>query len=191
MQSKRLRSRVRFVPRPSYGNRSQKNGSLFLTTKQLTNMFYKSRFNRDNLHDLVPGEDIDDSYHYRIYNKTDLIELMALFCEFFEWAINAKNISKVYVTKDLTLERETVLPRVKYATPVDEQHTHGECKAGEYYVTPGRYMWKLWVDGDTFQKMKALQKKDPEILKIREQLIPEMEEKNRNAKRKDKDKPTN
>lgn len=174
------------MPKLNKGRENPKNGSKYITLIQLIDMFYVSHFNRDNMHDLAEGEDIDDSHLYRIYNKSDVKELMALFFQFFEWAINEKNIGKVYLTKDITLVRESTLPRVKYATVIDEQHLPGECKAGEYYITRGRYVWRLWIDGETFSKMKELQSRDPEFAKLREDLIPEMEEKNKNAKHKDR-----
>ena len=177
---------MRFVAKENKteGKFSKKNGSRFITLSQLVDMFYVSRFNRDNLHDLVEGEDIDNSRKYRIFNKADVKELMEVFCDFFEWVINAKNIGKIYITKDISLVRESTLPRLKYATGMDEVYLPNECKAGEYYITHGRYMWRLWIEGDTFQKMKELWMKDPEFLKTREELTPEMEERNKNAKSK-------
>ena len=147
-------------------------------------MFYTSRFNRDNLHDPAEGEDIDNSYKYRIYNKSDIKELMTHFLPFFEWAINAKNLSRIYLTDDITLIREATPPRIKYATTMDEKYAPGQCKAGEYYITNGRYSWKMWVEGETFERMRDLWMEDPEYTEIRDKLIPEMEEKNKNAKSK-------
>lgn len=175
------------MPNKVKGTINKKNGSMYVTRNHLVDMFYVSRFNRDNLHDLVEGEDIDNSRHYRLYNKSDVKELMSLFFSFFEWVINAKNLSKIYLTDDITLIRESTLPRVKYATMVDEQHMPDECRAGEYYITRGRYIWRLWIEGETFQKMKELYSVDPEFIKLREDLIPEMEEKNKNAKQKNRE----
>lgn len=170
------------MPNSKVRKKNPKNGSIYISMNHLVDMFYTSRFNRDNMHDLAEGEDIDNSTKHRIYNKGDVKELMSLFGEFFEWAINAKDLGRIYLSKDTMLVRETVLPRVKYATVMDEYHLPGECKAGEYYITPGRYTWKLWVTGEPFKEMKNLWLRDPEILKRKEELIPEMEEKNAKKK---------
>lgn len=169
------------------GKTTKKNGSIYITLNKLVDMFYVSRFNRDNLHDPAEGEDIDNSYKYRIYNKKDVKEMLAIFAEFFGWAINEKNISKLYITKDITLYRESVPPKIKYATKMDEVFKHGEVKAGDYYLTPGKYMWRLWIEGDTLDRMRELQESDSEFIRIKEELTPEMEEKNKNAKSKDTD----
>ena len=168
-----------------YGKTTKKNGSSYVTLNQMADMFYVSRFNRDNLHDPAEGEDINDSRKYRIYNKKDVKELLAVFAEFFQWVINEKNISKIYFSKDITMVRESTPPKIKYATGMDEVYLPGECKAGEYYITTGRYVWRFWVEGETFQKMRELWKNDSEFLRIKEELTPVMEEKNRNVKAKD------
>lgn len=168
------------------GKFSKKNGSRYVTLSQLVDMFYVSRFNRDNLHGLDEGEDIDNSRKHRVYNKSDVKELMIVFMEFFEWVVNEKNLGKIYLSDNVTLVRESTPPRIKYATKMDELcKPEGGCKAGEYYVTCGRYVWQMWLEGDAFKKMKELWMKDPEFTDIREKLIPEMEEKNKNAKSKD------
>lgn len=154
-----------------------------VTMGKLVDMYFVSRFNRDNLHDPAEGEDIDNSRLHRIYNKKDIKELMSSFCEFFEWVINEKDISKIYISKNMSLIRESSPPRLKYATKFDEICTNNQCKAGEYYITNGRYNWKLWVEGETFEKMKNLWMRDPEFIRMREELVPEMEEKNKNARK--------
>lgn len=174
------------MPNKPEGKTSKKNGSKYITLSKLVDMFYVSHFNRDNLHDLLDGEEYDNSRKYRLYNKVDVKELVDLFLEFFEWAINAKNISKIYLTRDITLIRESTLPRIKYATEMDVACTPDDCKVGEYYITRGKYMWRLWIEGDTFQKMKELWQKDPEFINKREELTPELEEKNKNAKSKNR-----
>ena len=177
------------MPRKAEARVNQKNGSKYFTLNRLVDRFFKSRFNRDNLHDAAEGEDVNNSKLYRLYNKQDLLDISQLFAEFFEWVLNEENISRLYISNDLTLIRESTLPRVKYATPVDEMQLPGECKAGEYYITRGRYIWRMWVEGETFEKMKELSRRDPEFIKIREELIPEMEEKNKNVRERSKDKP--
>ena len=91
---------------------NEKDGSLYLSVKQLASLFFRSRFNRDNLNDLMKDEDIDDSSHSRIYNKKDIEELSALYAEFFEWVINAKNVSRIYITPNVVLKRTKKLPRL-------------------------------------------------------------------------------
>lgn len=165
------------------GRRNKKNGSRYVTLSQLVDMFYVSRFNRDNLHGLDEGEDIDNSRKHRIYNKSDVKELMEIFFEFFEWAVNEKNIGKIYMTKNISFIRNSIMPRLKYATKMDEICLYGGgCKAGEYYITNGRYTWQMYVEGDMYQKMKELWEKDPEFVQKKKELIPELEEKNKNAK---------
>ena len=168
---------------------NQKNGSLYITLSQLIDVFYTSRFNRDSLHSLVEGEDIDNSIKHRLYNKRDLKELMPLFIEFLEWVINEKNLGKIYLSKDLTLVRESTLPSLRYTTKFDEK-AFKRNKEGEYYISTGKYRWMMYVTGDTFAKMKELWLKDPQFEEIIKELTPKMEEKNKNAKPKDPDKPT-
>ena len=166
---------------------NKKTGALYVTMRQLAGMFYVSRFNRDNMHDLEEGEDIDNSRKHRIYNKGELEELMVVFGEFFEWAINKKNLQKVYISKGLTLERTSVFPRIKYASGFDAK-INPDCVAGEYYITKGKYHWDLWLDKELYQEMQQLWLNDPAYLEKRQELIPELEEKNRNAKSKNTDK---
>lgn len=174
------------MPRTAEGKRNPNSGARYVTLNQLVDMFYVSRFNRDNMHDLAEGENIDDSHKYRLYAKKDLKELIPLFVDFFQWVINEKNLGRIYLTDDIKLIRESTMPRLKYATGFDEQYDPTQCKAGEWYVTNGRYVWRLWIEGDTFKKMKELWMKDPEFIKKRAELRPEMEERNRNAKSRNK-----
>ena len=133
-----------------------KSGSRSITINKLVDMFYTSKFNRDNLHDPAEGEDINNSRKYRLYNKKDVKELMSLFCEFFQYALIEENLAKIYITKDITLVRDTTMPRLKYANGFDEQYNPELCKAGEWYVTNGRYNWKLWIEGDTFKALREI-----------------------------------
>lgn len=180
---------MRSVASKPKGLVNKKNGSLYVTLGHLIDMFYVSRFNRDNKHDPAKDEDIDNSYKYRIYNKSDVKELMKLFMDFFEWVINEKNIGKIYLSKNLTLLRDVTLPRIKYANAMDAKY-NPECTEGEYYITHGRYEWRLWLDNEAYDKMREIVVKDPELIKRTEELIPLLEEKNKNAKSKSKDKPT-
>ena len=162
--------------------------SRYVTVNMLVDMFYTSRFNRDNMHDAAEGEDINNSRRHRLFNKKDIKELMSLFCEFFQEALIEENLGKIYITKDITLVRDTTAPRLKYANGFDEQYNPDLCKAGEWYVTTGRYNWKLWIDGDTFKRIKSHWMEDPMLIEKREELRPEMEERNKKiAERKHKD----
>lgn len=169
---------------------NKKNGSIMLSLNQLVDLFYVSRFNRDNLHSLEDGEDIDDSRKHRIYNKSSVKELMALFVDFFEWVINAKNISKVRITNDITLIRESTLPKIRRANAFEEKAIKNGSKAGEYYITHGKYIWRLWIDGETYKKMSELRINDPEFIAEIEKLTPVMEEKNKDVRAKNKSKST-
>ena len=160
----------------------RKEGQYYLTLGQFVDFFYTSRFNRDNLHGLAEGEDIDNSIKHRIYNKKDVKELLEVIGEFLEWLIIEKNVARIRISKDITIMRETTLPRIKYATGLDERYTSNECKEGEYYITNGRYNWTLRIEGETFEKMRDKWKNDPNLVKIKEDLVPELEEKNRNAR---------
>lgn len=165
---------------------NKKDGSIYLSIKQLAEKFFYSRFNRDNMHDPAPGEDIDNSKLYRIYNKADIVELIELFMQYFEWAINAENISRVYLTDNIMLRRDSTYPKIKLATPVDANRLSKLCKAGEYYITRGRYNWTMWLDGDAYQKMIELKLADPEFNRIIKELTPELEVKNAERRNKDK-----
>lgn len=164
---------------------NKRNGSKEWTIGQLVDRFYTSRFNRDNLFDPKPGEDIENSIKHRLYNKSDVKELMKVFAEFFIWAINAENIGKIYLSKEVVLVRESKLPRLKKANNIDAQYLGDKVEPGKYYITDGRYAWLLWLTGDTFKKMQELRALDPEFIAAKEQLLPEMEERNKNANKKD------
>lgn len=181
---------------PRNNGLTTRKNSKFVTVNMLVDMFYTSRFNRDNMHDLAEGEDINNSRKHRLYNKKDIKELLSHFCEFFQDALISENLGKVYVSEDLTLVRDATMPRVKYANSFDENYNPDICKAGEWYVTTGRYNWKLYVDGETFKQLRQLWRKDPVLMEKREELRPIVEEKNaklkaegknKNAESKDKD----
>lgn len=165
---------------------SKKNGSKYLSLSQIVDGFYPSRFNRDNLCDPDKGEDIDNSIKHRLYNKKDVKELMGLLAQYFEWAINTKNISRVYLTDNIMLIRDSKLPRIKYATDIDVKCLgEDKCKPGEYYITDGNYAWSMWLTGDAYKAMQALRDSDPEFIQVKKELQPLLEEKNKNAKSKD------
>ena len=159
-----------------------KSGGLYVTLNQLVKMFYVSRFNRDNMHDPAENEDIDNSRKYRIYNLVDVKELLNVFIEFCEWAFNEKNISRLYLSPNLTLNRESLGPKLKYATGLEEMYTNMGYKNGEYYITDGKYNWVLNVKGEPYTKMKELWLKDPVFAQKKEELRPIMEEKNAKSK---------
>lgn len=168
---------------------NKKNGSQYWTLNNLVDKFYTSKFNRDNMHDPAPGEDINDSRLYRIYNKSDVKDLIHLLADYFEWAIGEENVSKLYITDNITLERETRLPTVRRANIVDELRSPervktGEIKAGKLYVTRGKYAWVMNLTGGTFQKMRELQYKDPEFIEKYEELQKSVDERNKNDDRK-------
>lgn len=162
----------------------QQNGSKYVTLKQLVKKFYVSRFNRDNMHDPAEGEDINNSRKFRIYNLSDVRDLMEIFIDYCEWAINEENISRINLSENLILIREATEPKLRYATSLDAKYIHKNCKEGQYYITDGRYDWILYVKGEPFAKMKEMWMKDPVFLQRKEELKPIMEEKNKNAKSK-------
>lgn len=162
---------------------NKNNGSRYFTLNSLVDRFYTSRFNRDNKHGLSEGEDIDNSKIHRIYNKGDVKDLLHSFFDFFEWVINAENISKVYLTRNLLLERESKMPTVRRANIVDELRSPNRAKAGELYVTRGKYIWTLWLSGDAYEKMRELQHKDPEYMAKYAELQKSVDERNANDKK--------
>lgn len=160
---------------------NKKNGSRYVSIKQLVDIFYTSRFNRDQYHGLAEGEDIDNSRLYRLYNKSDLLELMELLAQFFEWAIIEKNIGKIYITKDLCLIRESSKPRLKKANFIDVQRLGDKVEDGKYYITSGKYKYSLFFTDEAFERLKKLQENDIEFIQTIEELKPLLEEKNADA----------
>ena len=155
---------------------NKKNNSQYWTLNTLVDRFYTSRFNRDNMHCLNAGEDIDNSRAYRVYNKGDVKELIQLFTDYLAWVINAENVSKIRLSEDIALIRETKTPKLKRANIVDEIITNGRVKAGQLYVTNGKYAWTMFLSGDTYEKMTELTTKDPELARLREEAQKRLEE---------------
>ena len=178
---------MRFVKNLSRREIKQQNGSKYVTLRQLVKKFYVSRFNRDNMHDPAEGEDINNSRKYRIYNMCDVQELLETFISYCEWAVNEENISRINLSTNLILIRESVDPKLKYVTALDSMYTRKDCEKGQYYITDGRYDWTLCVKGEPLTKMKELWMKDPTFIKKKEELKPIMEERNKNAKSKHTD----
>ena len=176
------------MPASDIVGKKKKNGSVTITGKQLAYMFYRSKFNRDNLCGTEDGEDINDSCKHRLYANNDLKEIMNLFFDFLTWALTSKNISRVNFTNGMSLIREETEPRVKYITRYEQNVIKNGRKAGEYYITNGRYEWKLWFGGQSFEDLKNLWMNDPCFIKKREELAPILEEKNKNVREKNKDK---
>ena len=152
------------------------NGAKKWTLNSLVDRFYTSRFNRDNLHDPAEGEDIDNSRLYRLYNKSDVKELMHIFFEYFEWVVSEENLCKVYLTKNMSFIRETRLPTVKRANIVDEIRSPNRAKAGELYVTRGKYLWTIYFSGEPHEKQRELQFSDPEFIAKYEELQKKVDE---------------
>lgn len=161
---------------PKYSN---KNGSQYLTIGEMGDLFYRSKFNHDPLCDFEEGEDPDNSTKHRLYNKKDVIAVMKAFFEFFGWAIADKNISRVYLANGLTLIRESRLPVLRKANLADVKRKNGSVELGEYYITQGKYSWKLWTEGEIMDRLKELQKTDPEFIAAREKKQIEIEERNK------------
>lgn len=161
---------------------NKKNGSKLWGINQLVDRFHKSSYNRDNSYALEPGEDINNSSRHRLYNKGDVKELLKIFAEFFQWIINEDNVSKIYITKDITLIRESKLPRIKMATCVDVQRFGDKVEDGKYYITDGKYAWSMWLTGDAFKAMQKLRDSDPEFINQKKELQPVVEEKNKHVK---------
>lgn len=159
----------------------RKDGSKSLTLKQLVGIFYTSRFNRDNFHDPAPGEDINHSIKYRMYNKSDVLELMRIFVDFLEDAFISENISKIMLSKELVLRRETRMPRIKRANQCDITNRKSDdgLKVGELYVTRGKYIWYLDFDGELLEKSRKIRDADPEIIKKKKELLKEIDERNK------------
>ena len=159
--------------------KSKKNGSEYWTINALVDRFYTSRFNRDNLHDPSPGEDIKNSRSHRLYNKSDIHDIAHLFSEFIEWVLPEENISKLYLSDNLTLVRKTRYPKIKRANSVDASRLNGKVQIGELYVTRGKYYWVVETGSDFTQIMYDLKNKDPEVAAKYAELEKEVEERNR------------
>lgn len=168
----------------------KKNGSTFWTLKELVGRFYKSRFNRDNMHDPKENENIDNSMYYRLYTKGDILEIVQNFAQFLEWVIIEENIGRIYLTDNIKIKRESKMPNIRRANIIDQIKTKGRATIGEQYVTHGRYDWVLEITGDPWYQLRQIQEKDPEFIAKREELQKVVEERNRNEKAKRGDKPT-
>ena len=149
-------------------------------------MFYRSKFNRDNLCGPEEGEDIDNSCRHRLYRKEDLTEIVTQFFDFLVWALTTQDIGRVSFTDNMDLFRDDTEPRVKYATKFDEKAIKNGSKAGEYYITPGRFEWKIWFKGQAFDDLKNLWLNNKAYQAKREELKPLLEEKNKIAREKNK-----
>lgn len=159
----------------------KKDGSKSLTIKQLVARFYTSKFNRDNLHDPAPNEDINNSMKYRLYNKTDVLELMRIFIDFLEYTFVTDNISKIMLSKDLAMRRETKMPRIKRANKCDitNRKIDDGLKEGELYLTRGKYVWYLDFGGELLESLRKLRDVDPVIIDKKKELQKEIEERNK------------
>lgn len=165
-------------------NVNTNNGSNYFTLKELISKFYKSKFNRDNCHDLGKNEDINNSARYRLYAKSDIAEIIQNFAEYIEWAIVEENIGRVCFTKDIRLARKSKLPVIKTANKLGQRLTNGRSSAGEQFVTHGKYIWRLEITGELRKRLKEVENNDPEIKARREELQKEVEERNKNEKAK-------
>ena len=174
---------MRFMPYNETGKISKKNGSKYWTLNRMVDRFYCSRFNRDNLHGLAEGEDIDNSRSHRLFNKADIKELLHLFFDFMEWVIPEENLSKIYLTDNMMLNRSSKLPTVRRSNIVDQIKTKGLRPIGELYVTNGRYIWTLEMTGSLWERHREVQAKDPEFIAKREELQKSVEERNRNERK--------
>lgn len=168
------------MPYNETGKISKKNGSKYWTLNRMVDRFYYSRFNRDNLHDPAEGEDIDNSRTHRLFNKTDIKELLHLFFDYMEWVIPEENVSKIYFTENMMLNRSSRLPTIRRSNIVDQIKTKGQRKIGELYVTNGRYVWTMEMTGSLWERHRDVQAKDPEFIAKREELQKIVEERNRN-----------
>ena len=159
---------------------NKKNNSQYWYLPRLVDRFYYSHFNRDPLCGLEEGEEYDDSRQHRLYNKSDVKEVLELFFKFLEWIIPEENLGKLYLSDCISLERVSKLPTVRRATIVDVIKTKGKAKDRELYVTHGRYTWKMNVTGDMYERQKKLRDTDPEFIAKKEELQKSVDERNKN-----------
>ena len=159
---------------------NKKNGSQYWFLNRLIDRFYTSRFNRDSLCGLEEGEDIDNSRKNRLYNKSDVKEVLELFFKYLEWVIPEENIGKIYLSDCIEIERCPSLPRIKKANIVDVIMSNNRAKEGELYITYGKYNWRLNVTGEMFDRLREVQEKDPEFIERREELQKALDERNKN-----------
>lgn len=158
---------------------NKNNGSKYWTLGELADRFYTSRFNHDEMHDWGEDEDIDNSRQHRLYNKGDTKNLIKKFAAYFEWVLCEENLSRIYITDNITLIRESKLPKVRRANRTDVIRRKGDVKAGEYYVTQGKYSWLMWTKGELMDRMREVQAKDPEFIERVEIKKIEAEERNK------------
>ena len=151
------------------------------TINQLISRMYTSRFNRDMEVPLFKDEEFDNSKKSRIYNKKDMLDLIKLFFDFFEWVIVEDNVDYVRLSKNLYLRREPKMPKLKKANIVDKIMLGDEVEVGKYYATKGRYSWKMWTENEVFKSMQRLWEGDPERQRNLQELEVEVEK--WNAKR--------
>ena len=164
------------------------------TLNKFINGFYRSRYNRDNMHDLAEGEDENDSKMYRIYNKGDLKDVAEAFLQYLEWLIidSGIGVNRIYLATGISLRRETRLPHINRANEVDIMKRKGDdgVKVGDYYITKGKYTWYLDITGEPFKRMKESQKYDPAFIAKVAELQPIVDERNANANKERENKST-
>lgn len=148
------------------------------TIKQLVGRFYRSKYNRDYDVPLAEGEDENDSMKSRIYNKSDIKDLLELFIRFFEWVLVEDNIENVHLSKNMSLMRQAELPKIKMANVVDKRILGDKVEVGKYYATKGKYSWKLWISNELFQSMAELWEGDPDRQRKIQELAEEIEKRN-------------
>lgn len=162
---------------------NEANGSHYWNLNQLAHRFYYSRFNRDNMHDPKEGEDINNSRMYRLYNKSDIKELLHSFAEFLEWVIPEENLGKIYLTDNMVLVRRTQYPYIKRANDVIAAATQRGGRepmiSGRSYIFSGKYVWNLDMSGELAEKMEEVMSKDPQFMAFKEKLQKELEERNK------------
>lgn len=160
----------------------EQNGYKQYTFKQIIQKFCYSRFNRDPYVPTAPGEDINNSRRYRLYNKADVMELFSLFVEFLEDLLKTESVEDISISSNLTLYREVELPKIKSVSSMDRKLKPDIPEGDTYYITCGRYEYKLRYSGEVKEKLYEKWEEDPRRKKRVEELLPELEQKNKGVK---------
>ena len=150
------------------------------TLNQLVDRFFKSKYNRDPYYPVEESEDINKSTKHRLFNKKAIKELMPLFAEFLEWVLIEDNVSHITVSSNISLVRDCILPMPKVANVVDARILGDRVEVGKYYATRGRYVWKMWITKDLYEKSMELWELDPARIKRAEELVDDIKKRNEN-----------
>lgn len=169
-------------------NKLPQGEGVCIGTKNFLTKFYRSDFNRDE-------EYVGESFasdgkinpKSRRYSLEDIYDVGLLLAQYFEYALVEENIEDLYVTKNLTIFRDPRLPKIRKVSSLDIKYGN-TYDGNKYKLTSGRYWYKIRYKGELEKGLNELWKKDPRYLKKIEELQPELDRRNREAKNNDRTK---